>query len=101
MYNTNFTVYDKEEYNKMKISAMNLGLCMRKFLWKAAVDYKNNNSTKNTLLKFLDMEKPTPNNVFKVWDWDKYIRNKNDLEKVRKLITQLDNLCLQKERDFD
>ena len=101
MYNTNFTVYDKEEYNKMKISAMNLGLCMRKFLWKAAVDYKNSNSARNTLLRYLDVKKHTPKDIFNMWEWNKYIRDKNDLKKVRVLIDKLNDLCLQKERDFD
>ena len=68
MYNTNFTVYDKEEYNKMKISAMNLGFCMRKYLWKAAIEYTKTKSNRNTLLRFLDIEKPIPRDIFKIWD---------------------------------
>ncbi len=79
---------------------MKAKLCMRKFLWQAAMVYKSKVKEDNTLFNYMESNHLNPKSVFSIRAWDKWVQSEEDLKKLRKLHKDLDDLIYKKVRMF-
>lgn len=97
---TTFTIYNQEQYDEIKITALRSHITIQKFLWDAAMKYQKAKSRTKAgqITEFMDVDKPDPDDVFNIRCWDKYITDKKTLKKSLVFFTKLDDLLYKKEQ---
>jgi len=85
---------------EIKVAAMRCSMKLQKFLWDAAMKYKNTKvrAKEGQITEFMDVDKPEPDDVFNIRCWDKYITDKKTLKKSLTFFNKLNDLLHKKEQ---